>query len=306
MKFDTDAVKKAMVALIYLGMFLLPVLILSIKSVKQSFPHKEKKISLVISLILFLSISLILIYQHRLMPLGKNIIYDFGLGPVTLSDITILNLPHLYKAGVLTWIIITACGIIGGIIIINLIYPAIKKIFLKLPDENVGGNNWLVIFIASACILYSIPLTIGFFDRYLIFYIPLLLVLIISVSKINLNGKISFTVSGVIIVIFMIFSVAATHDYLSWNRARWRALDYLTKELKISYKDIDGGFEFNGWYGYDQNYKKSNDKSWWWVINDEYRITLGMVPNYKTFKIFTYPSWVQMKTNEIYILKKLH
>jgi hypothetical protein len=87
---------------------------------------------------------------------------------------------------------------------------------------------------------------------------------------------------------------------------RWQALNYLTKELKISYKNIDGGFEFNGWYGYDQNYKKSNDKSWWWVINDEYRITLGMVPNYSTFKIFTYPSWVQMKTNEIYILKKLH
>lgn len=306
MKFDTNAIKKAMVALIYLGLFLFPVLILSIRSIRQSFSHKGRRNSLIISLMLFLSISFILIYQHRLMPLGKNIIYNFGLGPVTLSDITILNLPHMYKASVLTWIIITACGILGGIIIINLVYLLIKKIFLKQQEGNVNGNKWSIIFIASVCILYSIPLSIGFFDRYLIFYIPLSIILVVSVPKINLNRIISFTISSLIIVIFLIFSITATHDYLSWNRARWQALNYLTKELKISYKDIDGGFEFNGWYGYDQNYKKTTDKSWWWVINDEYRITFGMVPNYSTFRIFTYPSWVQMKTNDIYILKKLN
>ena len=53
-----------------------------------------------------------------------------------------------------------------------------------------------------------------------------------------------------------ILTIGATHDYLSWNRVRWQALHNLMQEPQISPNDIDGGFEFNGWYLYDYKYKK--------------------------------------------------
>jgi hypothetical protein len=77
------------------------------------------------------------------------------------------------------------------------------------------------------------------------------------------------------------FTVAATHDYLSWNRVRWQALHHLMQEDQISLSHIGGGFEFNGWYLYDDDYddwKYEPDKSWYWVDNDDYVVSVGGSP----------------------------
>ena len=39
--------------------------------------------------------------------------------------------------------------------------------------------------------------------------------------------------------------VAATHDYLAWNRTRWMATRTLI-EAGVLPRQIDGGYEFNG------------------------------------------------------------
>jgi hypothetical protein len=41
------------------------------------------------------------------------------------------------------------------------------------------------------------------------------------------------------------FGVAATHDYLGWNRARWAMAAKLHESLSVPKEDIDGGFEYN-------------------------------------------------------------
>jgi|TARA_B100000315_G_scaffold125397_1_gene115274 hypothetical protein len=42
-----------------------------------------------------------------------------------------------------------------------------------------------------------------------------------------------------------LFGILATHDYLSFQRGRWKALNDLTQKEKIFAEKIDGGFEFN-------------------------------------------------------------
>jgi hypothetical protein len=43
-------------------------------------------------------------------------------------------------------------------------------------------------------------------------------------------------------------ALAGTHEYLSWNRARWQVLNELTDTQRIAPAEIDGGLEFDGWH----------------------------------------------------------
>ena len=67
-------------------------------------------------------------------------------------------------------------------------------------------------------------------------------------------------------------------QYFSWNDARWEAIGWLTEEQRVEHARIDGGVEFGGWYLYDPGYVQTPDKSWWWVPNDEYLLSLGSAP----------------------------
>ena len=81
--------------------------------------------------------------------------------------------------------------------------------------------------------------------------------------------------------------------------------NYLTEDLNISYKEIDGGFEFNGWHGFDPHYKPPKDKSWWWVYDDKYVITFGPLPGYTKMKTFQFKRWFPLGYGNIYIAKRI-
>jgi hypothetical protein len=48
-----------------------------------------------------------------------------------------------------------------------------------------------------------------------------------------------------LIAVYLVFGVAATHDYLEWNRARWAAATELHEQWGVPKEEIDGGFEYN-------------------------------------------------------------
>jgi len=100
------------------------------------------------------------------------------------------------------------------------------------------------------------------------------------------------------------FSLAATHDYLSWNRARWKALNHLVHEKHISPRSIDGGFEFNGWHNYDPQYRYQAGKSWWWVHQDDYIISFGPITGYQKVETYHYSRWLPGGKGKIFILHK--
>lgn len=167
----------------------------------------------------------------------------------------------------------------------------------------------MTIFIISAGLIYFLPLGIGgFFDRYLIFLVPLSLMLI-SVSTIN-RGDVQMSpilvYSGsFILLLWGLFTVGATHDYLSWNRTRWQALNSLVKEYQVPPNSIDGGFEFNGWYLYQPNYQKTPNKSWWWVDQDDYIISFGPLANYEEIKRYSFSKWLPFGPENILVLQKI-
>jgi hypothetical protein len=159
---------------------------------------------------------------------------------------------------------------------------------------------------AVGAAVYFVPLGIaGYFDRYLIPLVLLVMVVVVAVTgaeaRIGTRGVVA---SASLLVLFGTFSVSATHDYLAWNRARWRAARDLVEGARVSPSLIDGGFEFNGWYGYDPAYRQSTAKSWWWVRDDEYLIPFGAVRGYGEIRRYRYRHWLPPGEGAILVLRR--
>jgi len=101
------------------------------------------------------------------------------------------------------------------------------------------------------------------------------------------------------------FSVAAVHDYLAWNRARWSLLTHLTQEAQIPAHLIDGGMEFNGLHLYSPYYQAQPGKSWWWVHDDAIRITFGEQPGHVPYLVDTYPRWLTGRQESVMALRRM-
>jgi len=180
--------------------------------------------------------------------------------------------------------------------------------FLPVP---AGKRELLVILLASG-LIYLVPVSIltladMAFDRYVLCLVPLaIVILFLLVSDVGpaKAGTLARPSAVASLILYGAFSIAGTHDYLCWNRARWQALNNLTTEQRIRPGDIDGGFEFNGWYLYEPNYRAIPGKSWWWVVRDNFMITFGPVPGFTEMKRYHFRRWLPPGEGSILILRK--
>lgn len=219
-----------------------------------------------------------------------NILYNLGLGPPTLKDGQFfLNLKYQLSG----W------GLEG----LRLFFIASGGWFLwqcprifKRPTTD--ADTWLISTYLAAYLAFLLADTYAF-DRYFLVAIPLLLLLIAFGNK---NWRLR-PVSWAVLLLMATFSVAATHDYLSWNRARWAALHHLTSDCNIPPEKIDGGFEFNGWFK-PGRLEHGRAKSWWWVKDDDYCITFGPLDGFRCIRKFHFERWLPPASDSLCILRK--
>jgi len=69
--------------------------------------------------------------------------------------------------------------------------------------------------------------------------------------------------------------------------------------------NVDGGFEFNGWYDYDGAYQQRPGVSWWWVQGDDYVVTFGGLDGYREVMRFPYDRWLAPNPGDILVLQKI-
>lgn len=296
-------------ALVYLGLFLLP-FIITVCSRKFRYNRQEKLILLSSFFIVVVMGSRLLNLTNRTMPLLGNILASFGLGPLTLRDTYILklNYPPIPLVIKISWILLTIIAILATVLLVYYLVLATLKIFDRTQDPNNRQNKWLIIFIISGLFSYlSLVVLSGPFDRYLLPLLPLSMIAILlstkDVIKKNLDNKIT-SLAVIILLIYGGLTIGATHDYLAWNRSRWQALNDLMEESRILPNNIDGGYEFNGWYLYDFKYKRSRDKSYWWVDNDDYIISFGPLDGYEAVKQYPVRRLLFFGPRDIFVLHR--
>jgi len=160
---------------------------------------------------------------------------------------------------------------------------------------------------AISMLLVGFSLHSPLFDRYLLVFVPLIFVLVVTKetrSRYTPAHRWRGALSVTLVLVYAAVDVAATHDYLAWNRARWMATAKLMG-AGISPHQIDGGYEFNGWYLFELDYHRKADKSYWWVDDDEYIIASGPIKGYRELQRFSYSAWLLLADASVVVLHRL-
>jgi hypothetical protein len=205
----------------------------------------------------------------------------------------------------------TFFGILGAAILFYYLVRAIaltvRQSFHAKTRADIGVNAFLLSAIFFYCLILGIS---GLFDRYILPLLPLLMMVIVLVSPHPCQRgewKFDRLVTSFVfaaILLYGLLSIGATHDYLAWNRTRWQATADLMAR-SITPREIDGGYEFNGWYLYDINYQRQKGKSYWWVDSDEYRIAAGPMKRYQEIQRYPYVKWLPPGQGNISVLRKI-
>ena len=310
-------------ALMYLGCFLFPLLVLLLPTGRRMLAAAWAKAAL--GLFIVWSVARF-VAKPGLMPVHGNVLDPHGIGPLLLQDTQLLNLPHVTPLPKVFWLGVTTLSLLGATLLIIffagfLINLCARPTKPASTDDSSTLAKWVIVwrnqlestdqtiatFLLICALIYLAPLVIaGFFDRYLIPLIVLLAAFLVTTTR---TAEIPVRVWQRYALIFLlscsaVYAVAGTRDYLTWNRARWTALADLQRN-HVSPESIDGGFEFNAWYFYDPKYKPSGNKSDWWVVDNEYLLSFGDMPGFTEFKEYDYSRWLPPSRGRILVLKKV-
>lgn len=223
---------------------------------------------------------------------SRNIIFDFGIGPILLKDTYILEITRtatipkpLYYL-LLYWSILSLGAVLG------LMYSSLCRLLRTESGAVHQEIKFIPLFALLAGLMYLGMITPGgFHDRYLI---PVCMFFIVwVVSDLELGWDQSFRLSGVLgglvpLLLLALLAVLGTHDFMDMKRSLKKAQDYLVHQMKVQPCDIDGGLEFNGYHCYSSDFRPHKGLSWWWVQKEDYLITLGPLPDYQVVRSFPF------------------
>jgi hypothetical protein len=249
---------------------------------------------------------------HPRMPFLLNVLYDSGLGPITLDPAYFGPAPNpIYPHG---WIVVTAIVAIGALLC-GLLF--IIRWIQRQRLQQFQEQKPLFMF-AGLSLLGIIPFEIifshlregGLFDRHvLIAALPfyLLLGLFSGEDKKNEERISRFSAwlpAGIAIAALSLFCVAAMHDYMEWNRIRWDMGRSLL-EQGVNPLFIVGGFEFNAWYNYDTFVARGNIANvyHWWYDRRDYIISTSLQQGYDLLGKKEYFSWVHRRPIPLYLIQ---
>lgn len=297
---------QAGIILIYIGFFTSPLLFLRLNY--RLFSQKIVKTTLLFLVGSFFILEACLIAGIVNPPTGfyKNIIYNFGIGPILLKDIYLLGIQRTLLLSKPIFYLLIFWSACGAVLLLYFSSNSIRQLFKKYQNTEEKGLCFTSSFALVSALLYiAIILLTGFHDRYLI---PVCALFIVWFTGYLKTDTISFSLypaicSISILLLIMGFSIFGIKDFMSTKRSLHKAHQYILTETNVNPCDIDGGFEFNGYHCSQTNSITSNDKySWWWVNREKFLITLGPLPQYRIVKKFHFSRYLG-QDGDIYILQ---
>ncbi len=293
--------KQAFHIFLSVGFFIFPILLL----LRQKLLHREGKLFYYYGFGL-LCVAGYFIAFGKLIPYMGNVMNLHGIGVIALRDISILKLQTLPELPVTLRVLLSLAAGLG----LGLLAFYVARIIQKPALAMLQQDPIMILLLVFTITYLGITIVGAPFDRYQLPAVPVVGLLIIRTYQqfIELSRK-RLVIFCLGTAVFGLFSISQTHNYFSWNRARWEALEFLTKEQGIDPRKIDGGFEFNGYKLYRTSqlkpHERSTIKSWWWVEDDQYVMSFGRIEGYNIFKEYAYPKFLSTSTGSIYILKRV-
>ena len=251
---------------------------------------------------IFMLIFIIPLYRTwSILPMG-NYLNTGGMGPMTMKfgHDMMLDFPEII-------LIPLRCIALAGAILLTAHFgKQFSELITSIRTGNMKNITKTKLFVTLCIIGYLLLVSVPFFffDRYMLYFFPLMIIVLLPENGQLVNPKKSLKIiSGAVTFAFMAYSIIGTHDYFAMQRTRWDALHYLVDEQKISPHKIDGGYEFNGWY-IGKRYPEQPGKSWWYVDGDDYIIS-PVLEDWYDGVTYSYTKYYPFGDGRIYILHKI-
>jgi hypothetical protein len=316
---------------IYLGLFLLPFLLVIAASQYRNLSARQKQFG-VWPISILVGAASLFVATHHPMPLAGNILNVFNLGGESIPGYDAF-LSRATRTGMgRAWQGMTVIGVVGAALLTVCSIFAVLQFFYynRRPDERKMGSGsekqWKVILVGAVLAMYCLPICIlnkqYWFDRYLILCLPLMMMFAtLSVTGGKLQS-VNFMTIGCIMTLVLFYAgatIAGTHDYLASNRVRWQAISYAMRELQIPPSQIDGGFEFEGWYfanslaicnpgGAATRQATEVEFSTFTCLDDdpgrEYAVSYVQQAGYSIEKQYSFSRWLPRREQKLYLLRR--
>jgi hypothetical protein len=239
--------------LMHLGLWMLPLLILRLPSWSGAASGSGRLAVILVLGSIAGVVTAGLWFFGTLMPLGSpgNILVDFGIGVRDLSGST----PH---ARPWFWVLATFASAFGAASLLLAVAQVARRGMAAIRSGQARQSLWLAAFLLVGLAVYYGPFCFAYrpwFDRYLLPAMALVALLLMAepLGVIRLPEHITGAgalLASTLALSYLVFAVAATHDYLAWNRQRWMAARSLMTTGVAAADNIDGGYAFNGYYAW--------------------------------------------------------
>lgn len=279
----------------YLGLFLAPL------AIALPLRGGRRRLTFAATALLGTLAGALYLREGTLMFSLTNVLYDFGLGPLSLRDTLFLGGEPPVHLGrwlqiPLTIVAIAAAGAIAVAWVRSVIGPrSAAHAFTALAAVMLFGSSLLH--------------TRYYFDRYLLAVVPFLIAAVLASDRLR-----RLPLAIALVSLLGWYAVAGTHDYLAWNRARWAALDTLTAAGTPA-TAIDGGMEFNAWnlaptldrWPSDADVLRNQPEtrhSWWWVVDDRFVVAFRPLHGYHVHDEVPFTRWLVPGHDRILVLER--
>jgi len=231
-------------------------------------------------------------------PDDHNVIDAAGIGPQLLYDAWRGTPASLDRSAGWLWQCAGAAAAYGVTVLIVATGRIVRALARGAADR--GERIYLLALLGG----YLAPFVLtDYIDRYLLFVLPFALALIASCWPDRSSATLR---SGALawIVLALGLSVAATHDYFAWNRARWEAIR-AAERLGATPDTLDGGYEYNAYYRFEIKPRIIRaDKSWWWVADDRFIVAFSVPPGFVERARFAVDRWLARTPPAIFLLER--
>ena len=289
--FVKELFKKFVKIWIYFGFYALPILPFVWPRVRSTLKFRPLQIVGILAANLAL-----LYYLHsiqKIFPFGGNILYNYGLGPELLKDVYTLQIQNTPQLPIFNMYGLNFISQISATILCMLIWKN-RTSYTSLQQRFF---SFLLLFSLGYLLVMSI---LNFFDRYIMFPIVVFFLLLLPFAKVEKSSWKTY----IPLILMGVFSLLATHDYLSWNRAKHEAFNWLQAN-EVSITEMDAGFEYNGFYNFFLDRDIQEGQSHWWITDDTWTISFGSIPKHDIAHKIEYRRWLWGgKKDFIHILRK--
>lgn len=297
-----NLVAKSVTTLLYAGLFCLPAFALW-GSPKAGLPLWARRVAIVAAILFALVAMAACIGRMGPMPVSGNVLNSAGVGPHSIYPFTAhpLYAPRFAGAVDGLWWLATAAAVLGGALIVHRLVTVAAAI-IGLGGPLTSHSRALEAFFLCAALIYAAPMVVaGFYDRYLL---PLLLVtpLIGITFPRRAAGRWRPATAWGLVGVLAVLSIGWTHDYMSWNRARWATIDRLTSQGVPAFR-LNGGFEFISppCYVPVRRCDPSTDK----VVDEAYVVAFVPRPGYRVVSTTPFSSWLPPGRHQILALERI-